>query len=369
MDKYAIIQKLNDRSRNNAFPTDSTKLYKTHSTPVRGIITLKILSGILPALLFYGCSSHLTDHKQEQAMRLTAEISLRSPMTEKISHIDIFTFRDDDLMRLDSYQRTDEINEDHMEVRSQNGKKIVFICANSRKDIYDWAEINSMTALSMIQSELAEEDRERPVMTGSGKTETGGKVPYIIELSPLVSEIRVRSIRCDFSGMSYEGEKIRNPKIYLTNVNARCPLAEDGKTSLSHIINAGCLVPEDLAGFHDPGIIYQDLGIPIGSTPFNAGISLLCYPNTSLQEGPGTPFTRLVIEGELEGRTYWWPIDINRAKGTSDPGIHRNCSYVYDLVIRRKGSDSPDKTVGIQDMDMEMEVITWNEKEEYSVEF
>ena len=86
-------------------------------------------------------------------------------------------------------------------------------------------------------------------------------------------------------------------------------------------------------------------------------------------EGPGTPFTRLVIEGKIRGETFWWPIEINREDGTQVPGIHRNCRYVFDIVITRKGNKDPDTAIGKETADIRMETRPWNEKEEQVIPF
>lgn len=365
--EHIIMERTKNGCRKKTFFTDSIKLYTTHSKPVPGIITL-ILPGLLPALLFNGCMTDEMESPHDPTLQ-TTEIEVKSTSSESIGHTDIFTFDDDILMRLDSYQRVDEINGDHIEVRSQNGNKLIFVCSNICKDKYDWAEINSFQSISQIQAELSEERRRQPVMTGAGKAVAGSATPCVITLKPIVSEIYLRSLKCDFSGTSYEDEVIRNPAVYLTNVNARCGITAEGEIRPSHIINAGGLVQTDISCFSEPDIIYRKLGSPIGRTSDNAGISLLCYPNTSSEEGPGTPFTRLVIEGEIEGSTYWWPIDINRNESTATPGIRRNCSYVYDIIIKRKGSDGPESPIDIKRIDVEMEVLSWKEKEEYSVGF
>ena len=76
-----------------------------------------------------------------------------------------------------------------------------------------------------------------------------------------------------------------------------------------------------------------------------------------------------MIEGEIEGERYWWPIEVNRDNGTAEKGIYRNCRYIYDIVIRRKGMTSPDAPVTSDDIDISIETTTWNEKDSYTVGF
>jgi hypothetical protein len=86
-----------------------------------------------------------------------------------------------------------------------------------------------------------------------------------------------------------------------------------------------------------------------------------------MDEGPGTPYTRLVLEGKIKGETYYWPVAINR---TGDGlGIEANTRYVFDFTIRRKGVRDPDTELYINGSETMMEILQWKEKEEYSVAF
>ena len=98
-------------------------------------------------------------------------------------------------------------------------------------------------------------------------------------------------------------------------------------------------------------------------------IKLRCYPNMASQEGPGSPFTRLVIQGQLDGDVWYWPIDINRGEGCTTEGIEGNCAYTFDIVLTRKGSADPDTAIKTESATIMMEVEKWEEKEEYSVVF
>ena len=83
------------------------------------------------------------------------------------------------------------------------------------------------------------------------------------------------------------------------------------------------LNPDDIRHFMNPGLVVGKIADMIGMEPSRPEICFLCYPNCAEDEGPGTPFTRLVIEGQIDGDTYYWPIDINRQEDRK--GIGRNC--------------------------------------------
>ena len=346
------------RNRKNLFSSDSTLLTDLHHhKPFLGK-TLKI--PFLFLFLLSGCSDHDSVPYDYSGKDATDEVKASDDCTD----IDLLVFNDDELMHLDSYVRTEGFRSNSLDIRSQNGDKIVFACINSQWERYDWADISSFPSLSGIYADLRKEKRGNPLMRGIMHIEAGS--PAGVSVSPIASEVCLRSIRCDFSGKSYEGETITDVLIYLTNVNVRCSLTEYEDIIPTHIINHGGLNESETDEFYDPGMILQstdDISYRL-SVP---DIRLLCYPNNSKAEGPGTPYTRLVVEGSIRGTRYWWPIVINRSKGQE--GIGCNCRYIYDLTITGKGSDSPDKDIDMENISINMEVKPWEEKEEYQILF
>ena len=82
-----------------------------------------------------------------------------------------------------------------------------------------------------------------------------------------------------------------------------------------------------------------------------------CVIRTKMQE-------RLVIEGKIDGTTYYWPLTAG-----GEMGIERNMTYNYNILIRRKGTTDPDTPVEPKDIDIELNIKTWTEKENYQVRF
>ena len=187
----------------------------------------------------------------------------------------------------------------------------------------------------------------------------------MIKLERLTSEIVLRSVSCNFSGKPYAGEQITDARVYLTNLNATCSLMPGEEEVMERIINHKGLIAEDLRHFKDSTLIIKHLD-DIGSSVIYPSASLLCYPNTSREESLGTPMTRLVLEGKIQGETWYWPLDINRYGAE---GVGRNCRYVFDVTITGKGTKDPDRPVTREMAEIIFKVEQWNEKEEYSVEF
>lgn len=327
------------------------------SGPVLGKIILICLLAFI-----YACSD--IDPEHTYTKKTTIMISETKALTEN-SATDILIFNDDRMQRLDSYQRITNTDLSNIEVSSTSGHKIFSVLANSQRELYDWADISSREGIRNIRADLKKERREALTMSGECRIEAGTK--GTVFLKRLASEIVLQSISCDFSGREYEDHALENVKVYLTNVNSSAAVfMEDGHIPES-IVNQGRLSIPDLEGFIDRDIIFQSISSPVGRTRLLPGISLLCYPNEAEEETPGTPFTRLVIEGDIDGKTYYWPFDINRKDGGR--GIGRGCRYIFDIKLTRTGHSDPDVPIEIEDSEVILEVEEWEEKENYDVRF
>ena len=332
--------------------------FQNFHTLIQGTISTLLL---LPAL--FSCAADEDENGREVIMMKTSGNSFPS------GTLDVFTFNREGIGHLDSYQHLDCFSRPEIELRSQNGNKQVFICLNGHRSIYDWSAINSRQSLDNIYIELKDERRGALCTTGEVAIRAGSGTKYTVEMRSLASEIVLNSIKCDFKGKSYEGLPITEPVVYLTNVNSRCSLTSEGDIVPSEIINAGKADPEDITLLTEPDMIYQKIKDDIDNRGRDVGMSFICYPNASAADSPGTPFTRLVIEGRIDGETFWWPIEINRGKDTDRPGIHRNTRYIFDINITRKGSSGPDMILDTDAVEVKMSIIPWEEKEEQDVSF
>lgn len=335
-------------------------VYSELFPPFLGITLLSFL----PAFL-YGCNAPpaLPHHDAETVTRISMEAS-----SGQIREMDIFVFRDDRMQKLDCYQKVEDPISWNNEIVSGSGGRLIAACINSGKTVMDWTSVSSLSSLRNLSVSLEDESMQHPFMSGmlgiyAGKDDRERR----ISLSPIFSIVELRSIRCDFSRRPYAGEVLKDVKVYLTNVNAECRILEHSEILPSRIINAGKLREEDIDMFPDQELIVRDIEGDIGKKVRHPGIQLICYPNNSQNEGPGTPFTRLVIEGKIEGDTFYWPLNINKDDGGY--GIGRNEKYVFDVSITRKGSPSPDIPVSKEDIDIIFSIERWNEKEDCEIIF
>ena len=315
---------------------------------------------IVPALIC-GCSEEI--HHQELLSTALTKTSLNPSVSLKESTLDIFAFENDRHKRLDAYQRMENIISGTVGISSTSGEKIFFLCLNGQKAKYDWGIISSYSSLRDIYCDLEKETYLSHTMTGEIRT-TAGKQAKSVAISPLASNVAIETLGYDFSGTPYSGSTITDTKVYLTNVSASCPLLYTDGSRPTRIINTGCLNLDDIQSFKEPEIIVREIPDIPGMKTIHPDISLLCYPNPAIEESPGSPHTRLVIEGTIDSQVYYWPITINKGMG-----IGRGERYTYDILIRRKGVTDPDIPIDDARIDIRLSIKPWTEKEEYSVDF
>lgn len=315
-----------------------------------------------------GCSKYIEDISENPSSaetKLTIEWD-NDFTSNSLEVIDIFTFNEDSLGHLDSYQRIHGIKNNQATITTTGGRKKVVICSNLCLPTDEISRISTLNDLEKTSCMLEDIKRSRPFMIGTAIADIDKAEPLIIRLKPMASEIVLRSIRCCFTGTPYEGEHITDAKVYLINVNAQCCLSESEQTT-HRFINIGMLNHNEVSAFQEQELIIQTIGEDISESVMYTEISLLCFHNHCEEESPGSPFTRMVIEGRIQGTTYYWPITINRTD--EGKGVRNNTRHVFDLTIRRKGSMNPDEELSIEDFTTMMEIEEWKEKNGYVVRF
>ena len=284
-----------------------------------------------------------------------------SSFTGRTGTLDILVFNDDALKRLDAYQRIDGFNSSKAYPTSSGGDKIMFFYYGPPKDRYEWAEINSYSSLCKMSCDLESETIESPVMTGCCRCSAGEEEEEVqTDMKPLTSRVRLQSLRCDFSGTSYSSQTIEDVKAYLINVNATSGILPDDSRNHTRIINSGMLNMLEVMKFKDQNIIFQAITDRMDNRTVYPKTEFLCYPKT---DDPSRS-TKLVIEGRINGNTYYWPVNVGE-----DGHTERGITYSYSILIRRKGTSDPDLPLEPRDIEIDYRIVPWEEKEAYQENF
>ena len=316
------------------------------------LIVLSILWSILP-----GCSDDIAPDPPAE----TVSITFKSAGGLPVSHLDIFFFNDDALARLDAYQRIPWTGEATVRCASTAGAKRIVAIANVEEKDLVWSDVHSYEGLQKHLSDLRKEDPEHPVMSGETALLAGYDRKASIVLEPLMSRVELQSLRIDFTGRSYEGETLKNVKVYLINVSGCCETTRQEGFTLTDLLNQGCLdehLDEQMAR---PEMLWQPIGEEVGPAGVTPGISLFCYPNGTAHEGAGRPFTRLVVEGKVLDNTYYYAVNL--------PAMMRNTRYQVDMTLTRLGTTDPDVAAEGGMVTVRCVASPWNEKTPATVRF
>ena len=308
-------------------------------------------------------------------MEMIFKLSHGSGMTGWMAEgntLDIFFYNDDLLRRIDSYQRTEIGAGMSADAASRKGKKIAVAILNPQKEEYAWNSISSYETLVEMNSDLRKEDPSAPLMCGMARISALNDCSFEINVEPLLSEIYIRSIKCDFSGRPYRGEMLKNASVYLTNVNAIAGIMDDEECMPSAPINTDGYPDESSECLEHPEMLYAEFGQDIGTETLEPGISLFCYPNSSEKDTAGSPFTRLVIAGDIGGHRYYYPVNINQGEfgiTAGHSGIRRNCRYIFDIVITKTGVADPCVPVSGETVSINGNIEPWSELPVTNIEF
>lgn len=274
-----------------------------------------------------------------------AELSQRlaSENSNKIKTLDIFIFNDDELKRLDSYISVNRPSTAYLQVESGSGDKLMVMVANIADKSFSAAEISTYESLEEKYWELKDEDPNYPVMSGTCSFCAGSDGYTPIQLTPIMSNVCLDFIKCNFSGRGYTSKELENAVVYLTNVSGRAEIMRENGFRIKELVNAGSLDKSYLGSMTHPELLYSKV-VPKQWKPVN----LYCYPNDGADGVVGSQHTKMVVQGDIDGATYYYPIEINQegyGYSSGPHGVSRNVKYSYNLTITRKGSTDPDTPV------------------------
>ena len=283
----------------------------------------------------------------------------------KIQTLEIFVFRmnegkDDDGL-LDGYRKftaAELTSLTNLEVQTTTGRKMIYAVANSHKE--NWKGINSRALFEEEKALLQNDDVRNFIMVGNTEAYLQLASSISISVTRLVARVKVNSVKTSFTGGPYEGMALTDVKAYLTNVQASKFIC-NGLGDNFAILNNTKYVEADVQGCKMTGMISDDIAAEVGDSGHSDPHYFYCYENSLQRETGGNKFTRLVIEGKLNGTTYYYPIPIK--------GVTRNNSYSVDVTIKRPGSLDPNTDVEKGTMAVTMAVKDWNIIGNSNVEF
>ena len=193
------------------------------------------------------------------------------------------------------------------------------------------------------------------VMTGMKKVFISSSSDISVPVSRLVARVSIEKIVCDFISEEYRDADFILKAIYLTNAPG------DASYMLPDCMPVywyNCMERQSLlTGFLDSG----DLSVSVtAAEPYAVAHHFYCYPNPVTEDsfaGDWSPRkTRLVVEAELGGKTYYYPVTM--------PVIEANHKYtITELRITKPGYLSPEMEMPADDKTASFSIVVedWSE--------
>lgn len=289
-----------------------------------------------------------------------------------IGTLDVFVFSADG--KLDAYKRFDNITGSATGLRltAKTGAKRIYVVANPH--VSSWSGATTLTEFGKRSANLKSEELKSFTMTGSADVTLSASTDVTINVTRLISRIKLSGIRCAFEGTPYAGKKLSNVKIFLTNASGSKYYMTGGDPGTPVVLNKNALVVADTSGFGIKAAIAETLTGTIGESADRNPSYFYCYENLAASESASVKFTRLVIQGDLDGATYYYPIPVNRENygyvaANGHKGVKRNTSYTYSVVINRPGSSSPSEDITSGTIGLTVNVEDWTSVADTEVNF
>lgn len=310
-------------------------------------------AAVLVTALACGCEQKMnySDYEKEEGDVVTLDVSVPFSSGTKVTDVSgeatlnslqVFVFRKDGVLEAEA---------------RDNAETLSLSCTKGAKDVYavvNAPQISGIRTLDNLKSKVSALSENTPtsfVMSGDKDVTLSGPTSVEIEVKRLVARVCIRKITNNFTLEQYRTGAVKIKGIYLLNA----------QSSSKYLGGLPALTWTNLHSFNStaiPNLLYSGVmstALNYG-TPYDTANYFYCYPNPTADDtseaGTGARFTRLVVELDIDGKSYYYPVSI--------PGIERNKSYeITELKITRLGSASPDEPVSSLTATFTLKVLDW----------
>lgn len=316
----------------------------------------------------------------------TLSISLASDMTKSnientqeedntITTVDVFIFRNTpstspDYQKLDTYKRFSGSALDDLTVTTTTGPKTICIIVNEHTNAFKG--VTDLTKFRALVTNLKDELIGSFTMYGETEETLGITASVSLSVKRLISRVGVTSIRTDFAGTPYADMTLSNIKLYLVNAHAQKVIYNNASSPSTPLVyNTAKLVGNDANSTKEANLIYEPLTGTISDTGISSPYFFYCYSN---ETNDVASCTKLVLQGDLDGVTYYYPIPVNQenygyTSSNGYYGIRRNTTYSYGITVTRPGSLDPNTPLVPGDIDLTVNIDDWATIPHFDKEF
>ncbi|MBP3256473.1 MAG: hypothetical protein J6M23_00520 [Bacteroidales bacterium] len=312
--------------------------------------SVAIISAFLQVPAFFSsCKrySEYTEHPTE------SRIYIKWTKNPTPDAIDLFFFETGGAQKLDSYQQLRDLQGEsrHYGLSGPGPKRLVVLSA--REGVTDsWLDIQNYGSICKKTWRIEEEELSEPHLVAEALVEDGASRLTQLNLQPMLTEVRLSSLKADFSGRPYAGKSFTCSRIYLSYAATEYkPIGPEGGHPVSWIN------PGPLDSLATEALPHPEWMLKEGSSALP--LSFFCYANPA--SNASIPRTRLVIEGNLDGVPCYYPVEI--------PDLAPARVYDLRLTLRRMGSPDPDIPTESGTVLVQINPLPWDVPEAYTVTY
>lgn len=303
------------------------------------------------ALAVVGCNKDVVEQapSSEEEVRLEVKIPSGDTKVEgtdeenAVGSLQVFVFDHNGM--LEAYARS---SSNSLSLSCSSGAKEVVALVNA----VPLTDVVSIVDLESRKSYLSDNSVGAFVMEGRSSPTLRASSSVEIPVFRIAARVALTGIDVDFELDQHDGQTFQIKAVYLLNVAGDRTYLNASKPSKWH----NRMVKEADAP-SITGVTLTD-AYASKSSPYTGVHYLYCYPNpTSSDVSGGTwsaRFTRLVVEAELGGKLYYYPVSLKE-------GLKSNTAYDVRLKITRPGSSSPDKPVDSVTASFTVDVQPWSD--------
>lgn len=293
------------------------------------------------AMALVGCNEKMVELNEpaSEKVRLTVNLPqlatkvIGTPSDDAVNDLQVFVFN-----KYGMYETS----------ASGSGKSLTLTCTTGEKQIMalvnadaenNVPDIETLRSRKAKLSSMAAGDL---IMSGETTEELTNNASVEMHVKRLPARVILNSVKTEFELEQHRNLSFAVKSVFLINVAGEAPYS-------------GAAVPEQWHNMtdYDPLTNLPFLRDQASSGEITEGSAygtkhyFYCMPNSTETK------TRLVVEAEIEGDTYYYPITLEN--------VEQNTSYAYNLTIKRFGSESPDVPVEDGSVTFTVEVDPWDE--------
>lgn len=262
-----------------------------------------------------------------------------------VNDIQIFVF--DHNKMLEAYA-TGEGDETSITLSCSTGQKEIVALVNARP----LSDVKSVTDLESRKTNLSDNTFNSFVMEGRVSATLKANSAVEVDVARIAARVAVTEIAVDFELNQHDEQTFQIKSMYLINVAGERTFLNSSKPDRWYN-----KMKKEADAPSITGVTLDETYATVMS-PYSDVHYLYCYPNPTANDVIGgawsARYTRLVVEAELGGKLYYYPV-------TLKDGIKSNTSYEIKMKITRPGSSSPDKPVDSMSAGFTVNVLPWSD--------